>query len=177
MQCGCKKILIAVCAAILLPPALLYFIGIRINLSDSVPPGIYIAGNGPVEKGVYVHVCPPDTPAFRLAKERGYIPSGLCPGNFSPLVKRVIASGGDRISVTPAGIRINGISVMNSRVLDRDPAGRKMPVSVPEYILRSDEIFLHGHWSRYSFDSRYTGPVSVNHVWSVLHPVLVRKGR
>src|SRR5690606_30652029 len=58
--------------------------GLRINLTPSYPLGLWRieALQRPVANGDLVFICPPITPAFAKAFERGYIRRGLCPGRF-----------------------------------------------------------------------------------------------
>src|SRR5262249_11111875 len=66
--------------------------GLRINATASMPRGLWRVQTGrPIERGEIVTVCPPDQADIREAAQRGYIPSGGCPGGYEPLVKPVAA--------------------------------------------------------------------------------------
>src|SRR5439155_25992925 len=52
---------------------------VRLNVSPSVPLGLYRMVDEPVERGVLVVACGPLT-AARLARESGYLIRGSCPG-------------------------------------------------------------------------------------------------
>ncbi|MBD4272924.1 conjugative transfer signal peptidase TraF, partial [Xanthomonas citri pv. citri] len=80
----------------------------RLNTSKSIPLGLYWTSSAPVTKGEYVIFCPPQRPVFDDARERGYIGSGFCPGNYGYMMKRVLAAKGDTVSVTPQGVTVNG---------------------------------------------------------------------
>ena len=98
------------------------------------PPGQYdavdaawaLAGaalQGSIARGAVVSLCPPDNDVFRKAMRRGYITSGVCPGGYEPLLKPVAAISGDVVSVTAAGIAVNGIPVANTAALAQDECG------------------------------------------------------
>jgi type IV secretory pathway protease TraF len=53
--------------------SLFHSMGFRINLTESIPVGLYrITGTEPL-KNAYVIFCPDDIKSFRLARDRGYI--------------------------------------------------------------------------------------------------------
>jgi conjugative transfer signal peptidase TraF len=89
---------------------LLVVMGLRINLTDSIPVGLYrIKAIEDVKniKQTYVIFCPDDKPVFQQARDRGYIDYGLCPGSYGYLMKKVVATQGDKIAVTAAGVFVN----------------------------------------------------------------------
>ncbi|CAH1648058.1 hypothetical protein CHELA40_20012 [Chelatococcus asaccharovorans] len=83
--------------------------GYRINTTPSYPLGLWrIEALGhPAVIGDLVFICPPLTPAFAMAFERGYIRRGLCPGRFSPLIKTVVAAEGQSVDIG-AHVSIDG---------------------------------------------------------------------
>ena len=82
---------------------------------------------GPLTRGAYVSFCPPDTPIFRLAKERGYLAKGACASGLQPLLKSVAATAGDRVILNEKGFWVNGELVSNSRAENQDRLGRPLP--------------------------------------------------
>ena len=68
-------------------------LGLRCNLTASLPVGIYRLVDRPVTLGALVAACPP-VEAARLGVERGYLPAGRCPGGGAPVLKEVAALGG-----------------------------------------------------------------------------------
>ena len=60
---------------------------------------------------------PPDSGAAQLAVERGYLPTGQCPGGFAPLLKQIVAIPGDTVTLTDEQVWINEILLRDSRVL------------------------------------------------------------
>lgn len=151
--------------------------GLRVNETASMPRGLWrvIAADAPLRRGEIIAACPPDTRAIREAVVRGYIPAGACPGGTVPLLKPVAAVAGDVVTVTPAGIAVDGRPVENTAPLGRDSAGRMLR-SVPPgtYLVAGGEIWLLSGRDPRSFDSRYFGAVSVRNVQGVARPLWVR---
>src|SRR5881296_3871198 len=89
--------------------------GLRLNLTGSLPVGLYVAAGGTPVRGALVLVClPPEVAAF--ASARGYVPrGGACPGGVLLIGKPVLAIAGDTVTVTPTGLLVNGAPVLNSQ--------------------------------------------------------------
>jgi conjugative transfer signal peptidase TraF len=150
----------------------MYAAGARVNTSKSIPLGLYWTSSAPVTKGEYVIFCPPQRLIFADARERGYIGSGFCPGDYGDMMKKVLAAKGDTISVTPDGVTVNGKLLPNSKPLPADGAGRPLPHrSAERYTLGTSELLLMTDRSATSFDARYFGPVTRDQVKSVIRPV------
>ena len=146
-------------------------VGLRLNLTGSLPVGLYLEAGGAPARGALVLVClPADVAAF--ASARGYVPAGgACPGGVLPIGKPVLAIAGDTVSVTPGGLLVNGAPVPNSRALVTDRKGRPLPaLAVGRYHLGPDELWVVSSYSRLSFDSRYFGAVRVSEVRGRLMP-------
>lgn len=150
--------------------------GLRFNATPSMPVGFWqmVPNQAPLQRGETVVVCLPDTAPFRLGRERGYIPSGNCPGGSEPLVKPIAAVGGDLVAVSDTGVAVNGRPVSDTAQLTRDSAGRPLkPISAGAYPVARGELWLlSGHDPR-SFDSRYFGPVPQANVQGVARPLMV----
>jgi conjugative transfer signal peptidase TraF len=130
-----------------------YAAGLRINTTRSIPIGIYRLSDVPVGKGEYVIFCPPQTALFDEARERGYIGAGFCPGNYGYMMKRVLATGNDRVVSTEEGLRINGGLLLSSKPLKTDKAGRMMPrYSFNHYRRGKSELLLMSDVKRYILD-------------------------
>jgi type IV secretion system protein VirB1 len=150
--------------------------GLRFNLTPSMPRGLWqvVMHKTPLRRGEVVTLCPPDTAPIRLGAARGYIPAGRCPGGYEPLVKPIAATAGDRVTVSAAGVTVNGQTVPGTVPLAHDSAGRVLPpfpagaYPVPQ----GDVWLLSGHDPR-SFDSRYFGPVPAANVLGLARPVWV----
>lgn len=143
----------------------------RVNTTPSEPLGIWrvVRLDRAAQSGDIVFVCPPVTAVFMEALSRGYLRSGLCPGGFGPLIKRVIAVGGQRVDVSTS-VTVDGRAIDCSQVLDRDGQGRALGHyeggTVP-----GGTIVLHSCFPA-SWDSRYFGPVPQQGVLGLAEEVL-----
>ena len=152
---------------------LMYLAGIRVNTSKSIPIGLYETDSRPFEKGRYVMFCPPDAPAFRMARDRGYITAGFCPGGFGYMMKKILAAKGDTVTVTNTGVFVNGKRLPFSRPREADGGGRALPQYRPvSHRLDSSELLLMSDVSATSFDGRYFGPIDRTHIKSTIVPIV-----
>jgi conjugative transfer signal peptidase TraF len=139
--------------------------GLRVNLTGSLPVGLYRVVPGPVERGTLVLVClPPTVAAF--ARARGYVPrGGTCPGGILPVGKLVVAIPGDTVRVTQRGLVVNGMPVPNSQPRPLDRHYRLLPqLARVSYLVAPDSLWVVSPYSPWSFDSRYFGPIAGNAV-------------
>jgi len=157
-------------------PVLLVFMGwlagLRLNLTGSLPVGLYVISPSLPVRGALVLVCLPAKVAA-FAHARGYVPRGEeCPNGVAPIGKPVAAIAGDTVAVTPAGLFVNGVAVPNSRALATDRKGRPLSrVRVARCVVESGRIWIVSSYSRFSFDSRYFGPIEVRQVRATLQPL------
>lgn len=153
--------------------ALAHQAGLRLNTSRSIPPGLYRMSNDPIEKGSYVLFCPPERSEFDLAKERGYIGAGFCPGGYGNMMKKVVATHDDVVSVTEEGVRINGTLIPASQPSEVDSMGRPLPrFRVLHHLLSPSEVFMMSDTNPRSFDARYFGPIPRDIIQSCIYPLL-----
>jgi len=80
------------------------------------------------------------------------------------LIKRVIALGGETISISKCVVFIDGVELAEPYLPNRDteltvPADRCSTVDMESIKIESDEIFLMGDNRPQSFDSRMFGPI------------------
>ncbi len=147
-----------------LASSIFWGMGYRINLTASLPIGIWKIKPLPRGstlkdlKGKYILFHPPNTPFFKEAKKRGYVGFGLNKNFIRPLLKQVVGIPGDRISVSENGISINGKMLPNSASKISDGMGRKMPVA-NSTVLKPGELWIMSTYSSNSFDSRYFGEI------------------
>ena len=146
--------------------------GYRINLTPSMPLGIWKKSTI-VHRGSYVAAClPPETGAAQLAIERGYLPAGQCPGGFAPLLKQIAAIPGDTVTLTDEEVWINEASLPDSRTLSNDSTVRPLvPFPRGTYRVLPGEYWLIATNLPQSFDSRYFGPVPESSILTSLVPV------
>lgn len=150
--------------------------GLRVNLTTSLPVGLYVASRAapadtPVRGSLVLACLPRAVAAF--AKERGYVPQGgACPGGVVPVGKEVLAVAGDTVDVTKTGLVVNGARVPNTQPLASDRHGRPLPrLVVGRYVVRPDELWVGSPYSPWSFDSRYFGALDVTLVCARVQPL------
>ncbi|WP_133128618.1 conjugative transfer signal peptidase TraF [Legionella nagasakiensis] len=154
---------------------LLMLMGFRVNTTDSIPVGLYRITNLKNIKNAFVIFCPEDRPAFKEGLERGYIDSGLCPDGYGYLMKKVVATNGDKISVTSEGVFVNHQPIPFSKPIPSDGMDRPLPQwHTRNYQLKEDEILTMTSQSAWSFDSRYYGPVHTGQIKGMITPVWVK---
>jgi conjugative transfer signal peptidase TraF len=148
-----------------------HLVGVRINLTGSLPPGLYLAARAAPARGSLVLAClPPVVGAF--AKVRGYVPSGgPCPGGLVPVGKQVWAVAGDTVTVSAAGLSVNWVALPNSAPLFVDRLGRRLPkLAGGQYVVNAGELWVGSTYSRSSFDSRYFGALEATQLRTSIRP-------
>lgn len=157
-------------AAIVIPTGLL--IGFRIVVTSSVPKGLWYVHSGAIARGQYALLCLPKDLA-EIGRRAGYLPRGSCPGGVLPLMKRVIALGGDLVAVDRDGIRVNGNLLRGSKPLRRDSHGRfiESRVAMKEEVVPAGRMWVLGDWFK-SWDSRYFGGVPEDRVIGLGTPLI-----
>jgi conjugative transfer signal peptidase TraF len=165
----------AVCFGLLLSILLLcgltYTAGIRLNTTPSIPVGIYRLTNDPLTKGAYVYFCPPPTSVFDMAKDRGYLSAGFCPGGYGHLMKKILATQKDGVAIKKDGVQVNGRMLPLSAPFQADGAGLPLPDYKSSWVLESDEFLLMSDSNSGSFDGRYFGSINRQQIEGVLRPI------
>ena len=131
------------------------------NASASAPLGLYHRQFGTAEIGDWVLIRPPSE-AAQLAASRSYFPQHI------GLVKRVAAQESDRVCRTGQAVWVNGRHAATALI--RDSRGRALPAWSGCVALKPGEIFVLNAPPA-SFDSRYFGPVSRDHVIERIAPL------
>lgn len=149
-----------------------YAAGARINTTRSIPIGLYWTSDTEAGKGAYVRFCPPDIDAMAMARQRGYISAGFCPGDYGYIMKRISAVDGDTVTIDSRGVAVNGRLLPFSRPRAIDAAGRPLPELQASYTLQADQMLLMSDVSNTSFDARYYGPVNRAQIEAVIKPVI-----
>lgn len=141
--------------------------GLRVNLTSSLPVGLY-KSTDQLERGTVAVFCLESKSFIAIAKERGYLRPGECSGGLRPLGKEVYGIPGDLIELVGGHIEINGREIPGSEAHKRDSQGRSMPASElsPGVIPEGKVLMLSLHHQG-SFDGRYFGLVRI----ARLHPV------
>jgi conjugative transfer signal peptidase TraF len=146
--------------------------GIRLNVSPSLPIGVYRVVSRPIGRGATALVCLP-RPIADTARARGYVWRGACPGGVAPVGKTVVGVAGDVVVVSDLGVSVNAVRLPHSAGLAADRRGRPLPTERGRWVLRSGELWLYAGGDRRSFDSRYFGIVTAEQVRGVMWPVVV----
>jgi conjugative transfer signal peptidase TraF len=153
---------------------LLVGMGFRINLTDSIPTGLYRITHDGNLKNAFVIFCPVDNQAFRLGLNRGYIDHGLYCGGYGYLMKKVVATPGDILSVTNDGVFVNQERIPFSKPKIEDGLNRLLPQwQVSNYQLKEDEFMTMTSQSEWSFDGRYYGLIHIRQIKGMLRPIWV----
>lgn len=157
---------------------LAYLAGVRINRTNSLPKGLYWVVNREPIRGDIITFWPDGSEPFRIARQRGYIIPGVYndrgAGGYDLMMKKLLAIPGDIVSITDAGITVNGRLIPNTAPLRQDNMGDPLPVvRLDGYRLKENEaLFVSDHLPR-SFDARYFGIQDMGQIVEVLRPVLV----
>lgn len=151
-------------AAIFSLLALAYALGLRVNFTASMPRGLYILSSGAPVRGDMAAFCLDAwaDPWLSLAKERGYLGPGLCPGNVQPLLKRIAAVSGDEVEVVPLGIVVatdGGMRFWRALLRNKDAKGRDLPESALRSGIVPQDLTLVLADHPGSFDGRFFGLV------------------
>lgn len=145
--------------------------GVRVNVTASLPVGLYLATSN--ASAALVEFCPAE-PFASESRDRRYRPQSIaCPDGAAPLVKPVAARPGDAVLVTETGIAVNGKVFPQSAALQVDGAGRQLkPWPFGTYEVAANELWVVSTY-RGSYDSRYMGPIRHDQVRESLMPLWV----
>lgn len=168
--------LVAASALVLVTFAVFYLQGNRLVISPSIPMGWWTFYPIPtLRRGMTVAGCLP-TEIVRTGRERGYLPSGPCPGGALAIAKVVVALPGDVVELHGATLLVNRRPVPCGARQPRDPSGRRL-AGLPDgrYPLPRGSVWLCGS-DPLSWDSRYYGPVPESAIFVAIRPVLVDGG-
>nr|WP_280173738.1 conjugative transfer signal peptidase TraF [Moritella viscosa] len=156
-----------------------YINGYRLNTSTSFPPGIYVID---AVKDVYqtqdlILFCPPNNNSVKTALARGYISQGRCKSQTTPMIKRVAAIYGDKVTLSDT-ISINNHELTNTTIKYQDSLKRSLiPFSLngkSQFTVPYQQVFVYSdHAPSNSFDSRYFGPVPTNNIHGTVKSVLL----
>ena len=90
---------VTVLAVIVVSSRVIIVSGLRLNVTPSMPVGIYRLAPVPqtgLQRGMLVAVCAP-LKAAQLGRRRAYLSGGQCAGDTEPLLKTVVAIAGDSV--------------------------------------------------------------------------------
>ena len=135
---------------------------LMLNVSTSVPVGLYAIRSRSPQRGDIVALQLPELPS-RLAHVRGYLPAKAL------LLKPVAAMPGDRVCRWHRHVLVNGR--LQAVAALRDAAGRLLPVWYGCCSLRRHDVFVLSSRAG-SFDSRYFGRLHRNAVIGIAQPLI-----
>ncbi|MGN0909775.1 MAG: conjugative transfer signal peptidase TraF [Succinivibrio sp.] len=156
-------------AAVSLAEGAMLAFGIWVNLSSSVPPGIYREDPGRIERGDCVLSCIPGK-AAAIAYERGYVGWGGCPSHTAPVGKLAAGIPGDQARIGSFGMEVNGKAIPSSAPLGTDAQGRELSPFSLDRTLEAGEYLLAGATAQ-SYDSRYFGPAGEGEIKGRIRPL------
>ncbi len=142
---------------------LIGYFQITINLTHSMPMGLYIKEDKPLERYDTVTFCLENETFSNLAKVNEYVRMGNCPNGLQALLKVVAGIEGDKIQISGNEILVyspEGVSkTWSGERKHFDTRGIEMPYSLLEngVIPKGKVLVLTPH--KNSFDSRYFGLV------------------
>ncbi len=149
---------------------------VRINWTDSLPRGLYLVAPVPANglaRGQIVVACPPPRYAV-VGRVHHYLLLGKCAGGVAPLLKIVAARRGDVVTLTAAGLRVDGKRLPHTALLVADRSGnRPMHVRFGTYRVAANHVWLFTPKDD-GYDSRYFGAVSTANVLNVARPLLIK---
>lgn len=149
-------------------------LGVRLNVTPSVPLGLYQISVDPAAP--FVEFCPPSD-FGPLSIERGYRRrSKGCPDYGEPLLKPIIARADDIVEVSSNGISVNGVLIPNTAAKGSDGAGRNL-TSWPDglYRVAFGTVWVVSPYNARSFDSRYFGPIQMTEIKHHLRPLWTQR--
>ena len=141
---------VAIAAFLPLPLKLIW------NASASAPIGLYAIDSEELPEVTDLVAIDAPEPLATFLAERRYLPSGV------PLLKRVLAVSGQTVCRTGLVITVDGVTV--GAALERDRAGRGLPVWRGCKRIGPGEVFLMNPQVRDSLDGRYFGPLSTDRI-------------
>ena len=148
--------------------------GLHVNLTDSLPRGIYQETQEPITRGVLVMECLPSELAT-LGLQRGWLMRGSCTTGAMPVLKRVVAVAGDTVELGEY-LTINGQVILGTKTLFLDSQGREIPRATRGiYTLHEGEVFLLADYTPTSWDSRYYGAAKVTDIIATVKPLLTEE--
>ena len=147
-------------------------LGVRINVTASIPLGLYIQSSEKPTRGLIAEFCPEGMSKTQSERYRGF---GFgCHDQSIPLLKPIVAVAGDRVHFSPQGIAVNGKLIPNTAPRWADGKGRPLrPWPAGDYTVEPDKIVVASAYHPGSYDSRYLGPIPVADVKLNLRPFLV----
>lgn len=136
-----------------------WFVGIRYNVTESMPRGFYRIVDETPAAGSVIVFCPP------VDRRYEFMVAGSCSHGEAPYIKMVVGIAGDRVVVSKGWVTVNGTPLIDSASVLRPG----LPHAFGEWTLKPGQVWTYGAGlPAQSFDSRYFGPVNQRSV-QVVH--------
>ena len=148
--------------------------GVRVNLTGSMPIGIYVPSQDQTyHRNDWVAVCLPKLLSTQ-GLQNGYLMAGNCQDtNAMPVLKQLIALPGDTVEVTPTSIIVNEKSYP-AKIQTQDHRGHLIKIQSKLGVKTIiNNYWLYGSASDRSWDSRYYGGVERTNIIGIYRPFLV----
>lgn len=144
----------------------LYQSGLFVNISGSMPRGLYFKAAGEIHRGDIVAFCPREE-TQKLGLSRKYLIHGIRCKWSEPLMKKVIAVPGDIVILSANSLSVNGKKT-NYDALSKDSHGRILKAYPAGIYKHTSGYWVKGTDSPKSWDSRYFGPVPPKNIlWKI----------
>jgi len=143
---------------------LFHLFDIVLNLTPSMPLGVYRAVGGEPVVGDLVYVNSKSINGLEVARERGYVVGRT-------MIKYLVGKEGDQVTISDQGVAINGILIKNSTIFLRDPAGRDIPSVARSGAIAKGKSWVMSDYNELSFDSRYFGEIASSSIRSRAKPL------
>jgi conjugative transfer signal peptidase TraF len=145
--------------------------GVHINVTASMPEGLWTADAGPIRVGTAAVVC-----LAPSEQTNRYVPAGSCANGREPLLKTVAAMAGDLVTVSRDGIAVNGQNLLETTPLTMDHLNRPLIAYAPgSYRVQPGQVWLVTPHVAESYDSRYWGPVDAGQIIAIGKPLWVNR--
>ncbi|OBQ46476.1 conjugative transfer signal peptidase TraF [Halodesulfovibrio spirochaetisodalis] len=140
----------------------------RLNLTHSEPIGLYKLENETPTRGDLASFClSPENEYLELSLSRTYLGTSLlCPSGQKPLVKELVGTAGDVVTVHSNTIQVN-TTYYRLTARTHDSKGRSLPHKLHSAVIPKGKALLLSTHHQDSFDSRYFGLVDA----AALHKV------
>ena len=151
-----------------------WIFGFRVNITPSLPEGLYRLSSEHVDRADLVAFCLPlDNPFSSLAGDRGYLGPGCCQSGLRPLLKHLVGLPGDDLRIGSDGLILNGFHLTSSGRPEHDRRGRDLPQPLlKDGIIPDGQALVLSLEHAGSLDSRHFGLIPLESLKKV-RPVWV----
>lgn len=128
----------------------------------------------------FQHSLQPGTnPALAQAMQSSWLdrnPHAVCPGNLVPFAKIVVATAGQTVQITKAGVIANGRLLPNSKVVSSVDGMPVIHLPIGFKMVIPKGYFWDYAPGNFAYTSAYYGPEPIKNILGSLHPALVIPG-